>query len=241
MCASNFSAWEQRLNQAPEDHLHDEVQNFLLMLRTAGTPIIDAHAVHFIYYDPRAHQVAVTGDYNDWGRTGIVMSLTPLRRTGIFYRTIQLDGPARLEYKLVVDGQMVDDPLCPNSCESGIGGRNSYFVIGDFREPPELNWMPTAPHGRVEEFDFESRILRNRRRIHIHLPAGYDSDVVRRFPSLYVHERLWLIRSSVDENTEPVTRMRPFWSRNSFPTWRGATACFRSARPVELWEPRWAD
>jgi len=188
MCASNFSAWEQRLNQAPEDHLHDEVQKFLLMLRTAGTPIIDAHAVHFIYYDPRAHQVAVTGDYNDWGRTGIVMSLTPLRRTGIFYRTIQLDGPARLEYKLVVDGQMVDDPLCPNSCESGIGGRNSYFVIGDFREPPELNWMPTAPHGRVEEFDFESRILRNRRRIHIHLPAGYDSDVVRRFPSLYVHD-----------------------------------------------------
>jgi hypothetical protein len=33
--------------------------------------------------------------------------------------------------------------------------------------------MPTIPHGRVEEFDFESRILRNRRRIHTHLPVSY--------------------------------------------------------------------
>src|SRR5712691_10172822 len=117
MSASNFSAWEQRLNQAPEDHLHDEVQNFLRMLTTVGTPIIDGLAVAFIYYDPRAHQVAVTGDYNDWGRTAITMPLTPLRHTGIFYRTIELDGPARLEYKLVVDGRMIDDPLCPNTCD----------------------------------------------------------------------------------------------------------------------------
>jgi enterochelin esterase family protein len=89
---------------------------------------------------------------------------------------------------LVVDGRVIDDPLCLNTCDSGIGGRNSYFMIGDFREAPELNWMPTIPHGRVEEFDFESRILRNRRRIHIHLPLGYDSDLARRFPSLYVHD-----------------------------------------------------
>jgi len=186
--ASNFPAWKQRLDQAPEHRLNDEVQNFLGMLKTVGTPMIHSHAVHFIYYDPQAHQVAVTGEYNDWGRTGVMMPLTQLRHTGIFYRTIELDGPVRLEYKLVVDGRVIDDPLCSNTCDSGIGGRNSYFVIGDFREPPELNWIPTIPHGRVEEFDFESRILRNRRRIHTHLPPGYDYDLARRFPSLYVHD-----------------------------------------------------
>jgi hypothetical protein len=78
MSASNFPAWEQRLDQIPEHQLNDEVQNFLRMLKTVGTPLIDGHAVHFIYYDPRAHQVAVTGDYNDWGRTGVMMPLTPL-------------------------------------------------------------------------------------------------------------------------------------------------------------------
>ena len=62
--ASNFSAWQQRLDQAPEYRLNDEVQNFLRMLRTVGTPMIDGHAVLFIYYDSREHQVAVTGEYN---------------------------------------------------------------------------------------------------------------------------------------------------------------------------------
>src|ERR1700726_4649771 len=105
MSVSNFPAWEQRLDQAPEHQLNDEVQNFLRMLRTVGTPMIHFHAVHFTYYDPRALQVAVTGDYNDWGRTGVMMPLTPLRHTGIFYRTIELEEPVRLECKLIVDGR----------------------------------------------------------------------------------------------------------------------------------------
>ena len=119
MSASNFPAWAQRLDQAPEHHLNDEVQAFLRMLRTVGTTMIDGHSVHFIYYHPRAQNVTVTGEYNDWGRT--VMPLTPLRHTGIFYRTIELVRPARLEYKLVVDRRVIDDPLCPNTCDSGIG------------------------------------------------------------------------------------------------------------------------
>jgi enterochelin esterase family protein len=89
---------------------------------------------------------------------------------------------------LVVDGRVIVDPLCPHTIDNGIGERNSYFVVGDFREPPELSWVPTVPHGRVEEFDCESRLLRNRRRIHAYLPPGYDEERVRRFPTLYVHD-----------------------------------------------------
>ena len=50
MSVSNFPAWERRLDQAPEHQLNNEVQNFLRMLRTVGTPMIDGHAVHIIYY-----------------------------------------------------------------------------------------------------------------------------------------------------------------------------------------------
>ncbi|HEV8712465.1 MAG TPA: alpha/beta hydrolase-fold protein [Candidatus Binatia bacterium] len=185
---ASFPAWRQRLEQAAEPHLQDEMQNFLQVLRTVGTPLIDGLAVHFIYYDPRAYHVAVTGELTDWGRTGVIMPLTPLRHTGLFHTTLELDGPARLEYKLVVDGRVIVDPLCPHTVDNGMGERNSYFVVGDFREPPELSWVPTVPHGRVEEFDCESRLLRNRRRIHAYLPPGYDEERVRRFPTLYVHD-----------------------------------------------------
>ena len=61
-------------------------------------------------------------------------------------------------------------------------------MVGDFHEPPELSWAPTIPHGRVEEFDFESRLLRNRRRIYVYLPPGYDEERAQRFPTLYVHD-----------------------------------------------------
>ncbi len=186
--AASFLAWRHRLEQAAEPHLKDELQTFLQMLETVGTPMIDELAVHLLYYDPRAHQVAVTGEFTDWGRTGIMLPLTPLRHTGLFHATLELDGPARLEYKLVVDGRVITDPLCPHTVDNGIGERNSYFMVGDFREPPELDWVPTIPHGRVEEFDFESRLLRNRRRLHVYLPPGYDEERTRRFPTLYVHD-----------------------------------------------------
>ena len=153
-----------------------------------GTPLIDGLAVHFLYYDPRARHVAVAGEFTDWGRTGVTMPLTPLRHTGLFHHTFKLEGSARLEYKLVVDGRMILDPFCPQTVDSGIGGWNSSFVVGDFHEPAELRWAPTIPHGRVEEFDFESRRLGNRRRVYVYLPPGYDDEHTRRFPTLWVHD-----------------------------------------------------
>jgi enterochelin esterase-like enzyme len=184
----SFPAWRQRLEQAAEPHLTNELQQFLRLLQTAGTPLIDGLSVHFLYYDPQAQHVAVTGEFTDWGRTGITMPLTRLRHTGLFHHTLELEGPARLEYKVVVDGRVIIDPHCPHTVDSGIGGWNSCFVVGDFHEPAELSWVPTIPHGRVEEFDFESRLLGNRRRIHVYLPPGYDEERARRFPTLWVHD-----------------------------------------------------
>ena len=101
------------------------------LLGTVGTPLIDGLTVHFVYYDPRAHQVAVTGEFTDWGRTGGTMPLTPLRHTGIFHNTLELEGSAQLEYKVVVDGQVISDPFCSHIVDNGMGGQNSYFVVGD--------------------------------------------------------------------------------------------------------------
>lgn len=135
----SFPAWRHRLEQAPEPHLQNEVQQFLRLLGTVGTPLIEGLAIHFLYYDPRARHVAVTGEFTDWGRTGVTMPLTRLRHTGLFYHTLELEGSARLEYKVVVDGRVIVDPRCPQTVDSGIGGWNSYFLVGDFHEPAELS------------------------------------------------------------------------------------------------------
>jgi enterochelin esterase family protein len=151
-----------------------------------GTPLINGPSVHFIYSNPEAWRVLVTGEFTQWVPQGV--TLTRLGQTGIFYHTAEFHEPARIEYKFIVDGQWMVDPLCPNVVDNGIGEQNSVFVVGEVQEPPELEWTPTIPHGRVEEFDFESRWLRNQRHVSVYLPPDYDRDPHKLFPSLYVHD-----------------------------------------------------
>jgi enterochelin esterase family protein len=181
--APTFATWRQRIEAAPDRAA--EVERFLQVLRAVGSPMIDGPAVTFVYYDTQARSAAVAGEFNQWSRGG-----TPMERideSGLFNYTLNLTEPVRLEYKFIVDGEWKLDPLCPGSVDNGIGGRNSYFVVGDFREPPELEPVEDIPHGRVEEFEFASERLRNRRAIHVYLPPAYDKSTAR-LPALYVHD-----------------------------------------------------
>lgn len=184
--APTFPTWRRRLEQAKESELPDEVARFAQVLKAVGTPMIDGSAVHFVYYDPDARQVAATGEFNQWDRRGT--PLLPLGNTGIFYRTMDFQGPVRVEYKLIVDGDWVIDPFCPNNIDNGIGEKNSYFVVGDLRDPPELEVSASVPRGRVQEFEFESEVLHNRRRVYVYMPANYQEQVNDGFPVLYVHD-----------------------------------------------------
>lgn len=157
-------------------------------LGRTGAPIIEGNTVHFVYYNPQAREAAITGELNDWGRTGVTLPMSPLGRTGIFYRNVELDRPARIEYQLVVDGRVISDPLNPTRVDSGIGGLNSCLVVGDFRDPPEIGRLPGVPQGRIERFALESRLLENRRAVYVYLPPAYDRNPAARFPVLYVHD-----------------------------------------------------
>jgi enterochelin esterase-like enzyme len=180
-----FPTWRQRLEEK-EQALRTEVEQFLKILNVLGTPLINGPSVHFVYANPEARRVLVTGELTQWDPQGVTM--TRLGQTGIFYHTAEFHEPTRVEYKFIVDGQWMVDPLCHNVVDNGIGEQNSFFEVGDVQEPPELEWIPTIPHGRVEEFEFESRRLRNQRHVSVYLPPDYDRDPHKLFPSLYVHD-----------------------------------------------------
>ncbi|MBI3300609.1 MAG: Hsp20 family protein [Deltaproteobacteria bacterium] len=230
--APTFPTWRRRLEEAKEPKLREEVDRFLEVLKAVGAPMIDGSAVHFIYYGPEARRVVLTGEFTQWSRRGIAM--TPLGDTGIFYHTMQVRGPLRVEYKFIVDGQWMVDPFCPNKVDNGIGEQNSYFVVGDFQDPPELEWVSTIPHGRVEEFDFESKLPNNRRRVYVYLPPDYDEDSTQRFPTFYVHDggeyltraRLATVLDNLIHSQaipplmavmiDPVDRAREYWANEGY-------------------------
>jgi enterochelin esterase family protein len=181
--APTFPVMKQRLEEKEQAFRH-ELEQFLEVLKVLGTPMIEEPAVHFVYYNPTAQSVAVSGEFNQWTAT----PMTPLGETGIFYHTTEFSGPARVEYKLIVDGQWIVDPYCPNRVDNGIGEQNSFFVAGDFQEPPELEWVSTIPHGRVVEFDFNSKLLNNQRQVYVYLPPEYAKRSSQRFATFYVHD-----------------------------------------------------
>jgi enterochelin esterase-like enzyme len=174
--APTFETWRRRLEAAPGGR--DEVERFLQLLRTLGTPMVDGATVTFVYHDPQARRAFVVGEFNQWGR-GTPVPMETIDGSGIFHCTLKLTEPARLEYKLIVDGEWKLDPLCQHSVDNGIGGRNSFFVVGEFHEPPELQWVEDIPHGRVEHFELPSERLG--------LPTAYEAGAGR-LPALYVHD-----------------------------------------------------
>jgi enterochelin esterase-like enzyme len=232
--APTFPTWKRRLERAESAQLEHEVARFLEILKTLGTPMVEGPEVNFIYYGPQARQVELSGEFNQWGRGGQATPMAPLGASGFFYHTLQLSEPARLEYKFIVDGEWRLDPFCQNQVDNGLGDSNSYFIVGDFHEPPELQWVGAIPHGRVEQFEFSSKCLNNARRVYVYLPAAYDNDRRLRFGSLYVHdggeylerakmanvldnliaERL--IPGLVTVMVDPVNRMEEYWANDHY-------------------------
>src|SRR5690242_3770916 len=139
--APTFSTWKARLETAEGSQLEETRSRFLQILNTLGTPMIEGPQVNFIYYGPQASDVQLTGEFNQWAHTGQAIPMARLGASGFFYHTLQLNEPARLEYKFIVDGEWQLDPFCPNQVDNGLGESNSYFVVGDFHEPAELQWV----------------------------------------------------------------------------------------------------
>ena len=74
--------------------------------------------------DPEA--VRLAGDFNEWiPDSGVVLDRYPGGGWTKFYAL----SPGRYEYKLVVDGKWVVDPLNPNRVKNDAGSENSVLEI----------------------------------------------------------------------------------------------------------------
>jgi enterochelin esterase-like enzyme len=182
--APTFAAWRRRADKARKAELPRLVAEFAETVRAVGTPLVDEQYVDFVHFDSNARSVAVAGEFNQWNPLGAPMQR--VRDTAVFHHRIELPGSARIEYKIVVDGDWRLDPFCAESVDNGLGSRNSVFVVGDAGEPPEAEVRPGVPRGRIDDHAVKSHILRGARRVHVYVPA--DLAPTARVPALYVHD-----------------------------------------------------
>lgn len=88
-------------------------------------PRLPRMRVRFEFTHPTASTVCVAGTFNDWQPASNVLNSSG---TGHWWKEITL-APGRYEYRLVVDGEWMPDPLARETVPNPFGGRNSVLKV----------------------------------------------------------------------------------------------------------------
>ncbi len=144
-------------------------------------PFAVGDSVLFLYRGPAA-QVAWAGDFTGWQP-----SLPGLRLadTDLWYATIKLPPDARMDYKLVLDGDAWQlDPANPLVSWSGMGPNTELRMPG-YAYPAETVWHADIEKGTLgAPLRLPSPALGYDVQVRVYTPAGYDT--LMGLPALYV-------------------------------------------------------
>ncbi len=97
------------------NHNHDNAPS-------AGPQLVP---IRFAFTHPTATTVCVAGTFNQWQPT--TKSMHPLGNGQWLKETVL--APGTYEYRLVVDGQWIADPLAKETVPNPFGGRNSILKV----------------------------------------------------------------------------------------------------------------
>jgi glucoamylase len=173
--------------------------------------------VMFVYRG-EAKEVGIAGDFTGWRPHG-----RKFQNFGSYQVLIlPFDNAAKFEYKLIVDGKWIADPLNPNKIHNGIDSENSVFAMPDY-QPTAWDKLETfklessGPEvfvaGKHEEFDLQAKSF-GARRIKVYLPSNYQPGSDTRFPVLYFQDGSDYLRRAnaavQQENLLKAGKIKPF-------------------------------
>jgi glucoamylase len=197
------------------------------------SPLVEGEDVTFVYRGG-AKRVEVVGDFTAWSPSGLVLREVP----GTNVRFIRLKFPkgARLEYKLIADGEWILDPLDPNKNNNGVGGFNSNFEGTDYR-PAAFGSGRDELRGKLERLDVPGD---PKRKVQVYLPPVYARGDGR-YPVLYMQDGSQFIELGraaeiadrmISEGKaapfiivfiDPIDRMKEYWANDQFADWMART------------------
>ncbi|HEY9061719.1 MAG TPA: alpha/beta hydrolase-fold protein [Pseudobacteroides sp.] len=139
-------------------------------LNTDKSPLIDGETVTFTYKGT-ARDIYLVGDYNNWE---LQDKMKKHPHMDLWYITKQFPENARFDYKYVVDGSWITDPLNQNITAGGAGD-NSTLIMPKYKSDYEQILSKNVPRGRViKDLKYNSISLSIEMKYHIYLPFGYE-------------------------------------------------------------------
>lgn len=102
---------------------------------------------------------------------------------GIWSATVGPLAPELYHYTLEIDGVRLAEPALAFYQPSGAPGRSLLEIPGD---PPLVHEWRDVPHGAVRLHDYWSKSVNHLRHVTVITPPGYESDMAKSFPVLYL-------------------------------------------------------
>lgn len=181
-------------------------------LQNAKTSPLIADGKAVLFYRGAGGLVSIAGDMTGWNPQRVFM-----RKIGDDLHAVRLDFPptARIEYKFVVDGKWILDPLNANKIDNGVGGENSFFAMPAYKPTDwdkEIEQSPTMPE--IAELEVESAKF-GKRIVKIYIPSEYyKRGVAPKLPVLYLFDGSDYINRAkainVLENLIEAKKVEPF-------------------------------
>lgn len=162
--------------------------------------------VMFVYRGA-AKTVEIAGDFTDWQPRGHRFQDFGDDKILI----LPFANAARFEYKLIVDGKWIADPLNPNKLDNGVGSENSVFAMPNY-QPSAWDKKPAGPAAAIETLEIDSKIY-GKRTVKIYEPF-FKSDRPKFLPVLYLQDGSAYINRAkaleIQENLIAAGKVKPF-------------------------------
>jgi enterochelin esterase-like enzyme len=183
---SRFEKFISYLNGLSSDSLKQSaVDSFWVSAKKAGIPFITGDTANFIYRG-NASTVSVPGDHNGWDISTTKMA--KVNGTNLFYYSRKFEMNARIDYKFVLNGSnWILDPSNSHIIWGGFGP-NSELAMPGYKQPWEIKYYSTVPHGTKSVFYLHSSNTNRNYRITVYLSPNYNANDSLKYPTVYFQD-----------------------------------------------------
>jgi len=154
-----------------------------------GAPLVESgenryYSCTTFIYRGEGNEIAIAGFMNGWSEQKDM--LAKVANTDLYYFCGEYPADSRIEYKLIVDGKAILDPLNPRTALFGKGS-NSEALMPGYSHSQDIDPDPSVAKGTLEEWTIASRQSGMGRTATVYLPAGY-AESRERYPVLYLND-----------------------------------------------------
>ncbi|HOP50857.1 MAG TPA: alpha/beta hydrolase-fold protein [Ignavibacteriales bacterium] len=181
---TNFDSFLANVNSLPLEKRQIMVDSFWNFAKTKGIPLTEGKQAVFFYRSQTNTTVQVAGDFNGWSPSSY---FSKIDGTDLYYLRMNFTETARLDYKLIVNGNWILDPYNPNYCYGGYGP-NSELAMPKYVRPWEINSYPSTQKGTIETLSINSQNTGKTYDLLIYLPYTYSLDSLKNFPTAYIND-----------------------------------------------------